>query len=265
MANVAASRLPGGSRRGHRARAAVEKLKLWENGRTLRVKYLDGLGDVQTKVDGDRQGVGAGRQPHAQVRHVGRRRDPHQLPRQGLLVVDRRHRRPDGARLAADDELRLAGAEHVAARVPARRAPRVRPRPGHDPRAPEPGRPGPDPVGQAEGVRVLRPAGLVEGRRRLQHLPGLRRGPDEPLGLRPDVDHAVRRARRADRSAPTRSAGTPSCRPPTSSSCSASTRRRAPGMQELDVDGARYEADLSDQRRGRHVPLHGRRRRRRTS
>ena len=32
------------------ARAAVEKLKLWENGRTLRVKYLDGVGDVQTKV-----------------------------------------------------------------------------------------------------------------------------------------------------------------------------------------------------------------------
>ncbi len=33
-----------------RARAAVERLKLWENGRTLRVKYLDGLGDVQEKV-----------------------------------------------------------------------------------------------------------------------------------------------------------------------------------------------------------------------
>ncbi|CAN5779927.1 MAG: M12 family metallopeptidase [Ilumatobacteraceae bacterium] len=32
------------------ARAAVERLKLWENGRTLRVKYLDGVGDVQTKV-----------------------------------------------------------------------------------------------------------------------------------------------------------------------------------------------------------------------
>lgn len=33
-----------------RARAAVERLKLWENGRTIRVKYLDGLGDVQQKV-----------------------------------------------------------------------------------------------------------------------------------------------------------------------------------------------------------------------
>ncbi|MGH9272796.1 MAG: M12 family metallopeptidase [Ilumatobacteraceae bacterium] len=32
------------------ARAAVERLKLWENGRTLRVKYLDGVGDIQTKV-----------------------------------------------------------------------------------------------------------------------------------------------------------------------------------------------------------------------
>ena len=34
---------------GH-ARAAVERLKLWENGRTIRVRYLDGLGDVQDKV-----------------------------------------------------------------------------------------------------------------------------------------------------------------------------------------------------------------------
>ena len=30
--------------------AAVERLKLWENGRTLRVKFLDGLPDVQSKV-----------------------------------------------------------------------------------------------------------------------------------------------------------------------------------------------------------------------
>lgn len=33
-----------------RARAAVERMKLWENGRTLRVKFLDGLPDVQAKV-----------------------------------------------------------------------------------------------------------------------------------------------------------------------------------------------------------------------
>lgn len=32
------------------ARAAVEKLKLWETGRRLRVKFLDGVPDVQTKV-----------------------------------------------------------------------------------------------------------------------------------------------------------------------------------------------------------------------
>ena len=47
---------------------------------------------------------------------------------------------------------------------------------GHDSRAPEPGRARPDPVGQAEGLRVLRAAGLVAGRRRLQPLRGLRRG-----------------------------------------------------------------------------------------
>jgi hypothetical protein len=32
------------------ARAAVERMKLWENGRTLRVKFLDGLPEVQAKV-----------------------------------------------------------------------------------------------------------------------------------------------------------------------------------------------------------------------
>jgi Astacin (Peptidase family M12A) len=31
-------------------RAAVEKMKLWDNGRTLRVKFLDGLAEVQNKV-----------------------------------------------------------------------------------------------------------------------------------------------------------------------------------------------------------------------
>lgn len=35
---------------GMRARAAVEKFKLWENGRTLRVKFLDGPPEVQDKV-----------------------------------------------------------------------------------------------------------------------------------------------------------------------------------------------------------------------
>ena len=34
----------------NRPRAAVEKMKLWENGRTLKVKFTDGLPDVQAKV-----------------------------------------------------------------------------------------------------------------------------------------------------------------------------------------------------------------------
>ncbi len=33
-----------------RARAAVERLKLWENGRTLKVRFLDGTPDVRAKV-----------------------------------------------------------------------------------------------------------------------------------------------------------------------------------------------------------------------
>lgn len=34
-----------------RARAAVERMKLWDNGRTLRVKFLDGLPEVQATVE----------------------------------------------------------------------------------------------------------------------------------------------------------------------------------------------------------------------
>jgi hypothetical protein len=36
---------------GQRQRAAVEKMKLWENGRTLKVKFLDGVADVKQKVE----------------------------------------------------------------------------------------------------------------------------------------------------------------------------------------------------------------------
>jgi hypothetical protein len=39
-----------GERAGTMPRAAVERMKLWENGRRLRVKFLDGVPDVQSKV-----------------------------------------------------------------------------------------------------------------------------------------------------------------------------------------------------------------------
>ncbi len=41
--------LPDGTSRG--VAAAVEKMKLWDNGRRLRVKFIDGLADVKTKVE----------------------------------------------------------------------------------------------------------------------------------------------------------------------------------------------------------------------
>jgi hypothetical protein len=43
-------RLPAGVPRRGVVRAAVERMKLWDNGRTLRVKFLDGHPDVQAKV-----------------------------------------------------------------------------------------------------------------------------------------------------------------------------------------------------------------------
>lgn len=42
--------IPGLRGGGMRPRAAVETMKLWENGRHLRVKFLDGVSDVQNKV-----------------------------------------------------------------------------------------------------------------------------------------------------------------------------------------------------------------------
>jgi hypothetical protein len=42
--------IPGMRGGGLQPRAAVEKLKLWENGRRIRVKYLDGVPEVQNKV-----------------------------------------------------------------------------------------------------------------------------------------------------------------------------------------------------------------------
>src|SRR5262245_9680192 len=36
--------------RSSRPRAAVERFKLWENGRRLRVRFLDGVAEVQEKV-----------------------------------------------------------------------------------------------------------------------------------------------------------------------------------------------------------------------
>jgi hypothetical protein len=41
---------PGGMQRSAEPRAAIERLKLWENGRRLRVKFLDGLAEVQQRV-----------------------------------------------------------------------------------------------------------------------------------------------------------------------------------------------------------------------
>jgi hypothetical protein len=47
-------RRPGlgmGAHRSGRTRAAFEIMKLWENGRTLRCKFIDGKPEVQAKVE----------------------------------------------------------------------------------------------------------------------------------------------------------------------------------------------------------------------
>ena len=96
-------------------RAAVERMKLWENGRTLRVKFLDGLPEVQAKVAAIAKEWGGPGQPDAAVRHQRRGADPHQLCAAGLLVVHRGHRRRPGVGQPRHHELWLAGAGHRAA------------------------------------------------------------------------------------------------------------------------------------------------------
>ena len=96
--------------------------------------------EVQRKVEAIAKEWEAVANLTLQLRHQRRRRDPDQLRRGGVLVVDGRHRRPDRAAHRGDDELRLARTGHGHPRVPTRRAPRVRPCPRHDPRAPEPRR-----------------------------------------------------------------------------------------------------------------------------
>ena len=80
-----------------RLRAAVEKFKLWDNGRRLRVKFLDGVPEVQDKVATIAKEWEAVANLTPRLRHRHGERAPGQLRREGLLVVDRRHRRPDRA------------------------------------------------------------------------------------------------------------------------------------------------------------------------
>jgi Astacin (Peptidase family M12A) len=50
LPGAAPSALPPMSSHSGMARAAVERMKLWENGRTLRAKFLDGVSEVKEKV-----------------------------------------------------------------------------------------------------------------------------------------------------------------------------------------------------------------------
>ena len=228
-----------------RLRAAVEKFKLWDNGRRLRVKFIDGVPEVQDKVAkiakewetvaNIRLDFVTGTASELRVSFAEKGFSWSTVGTDALTV----------GRTKATVNLGWLEPSTATARVPAGGAPRVRSRPRHDPRAPEPGRPGRDPVGQAEGVRLLRPAGLVEGRRRHEHLRGLLGGQHEPHRVRPDVDHGVRHPRLADEVGRTRSVGTPSSRRSTSSSCASSIPKGGAGTVELDVGGSRVAADLA--------------------
>ena len=155
---------------------AVERFKLWENGRHLRVRFLDGLADVQEKVAVIAKEWEVVANIHLDFVAGTAAELRISFAEKGFSWSTVGTGRVDRPTLTADDELRLARARHPDPGIRAGRAPRVRPRGRDDPRAPEPGGRGPDPVGQAEGLRVLRPAGLDRGGCRPQHLRRLRRG-----------------------------------------------------------------------------------------
>ena len=131
----------------------------------------------------------------------------------------------------------------VAAGVPAGRAPRVRPRARHDPRASESGGRRPDPVGQAKVYTYYAQQGWSQGGRRLQHLRRLFEESTNHTAFDPTsiMEYAIPDLLTVG----SYSIGwnTKFCRP-TSTSCAASTRRLA-GPVELTVGGARTTADLS--------------------
>ena len=69
---------------------------MWPNGSQLKVRFLDGDTGVQDRVAAiakEWEDV-----VNLTLQFVADRpgRDPHQLRREGLLLVDRRHRRPHG-------------------------------------------------------------------------------------------------------------------------------------------------------------------------
>ena len=141
-----------------RLRAAVEKFKLWDNGRRLRVKFIDGVPEVQDKVAkiakewetvaNIRLDFVTGTSSELRVSFAEKGFSWSTVGTDALTV--RAHQ--------GDRQPRVARAVDGDARVPAGGAPRVRSRPRHDPRAPEPGRPGRDPVGQAEGRTPTTPS-----------------------------------------------------------------------------------------------------------
>jgi hypothetical protein len=101
-------------------RAVVERLALWENGRTIRIKFLDGDSTVQMKV----RNAASGWEPYL-----------------NLTFEWVEPGEPADIRISfADQGSSWSYVGTDALTVPARGAPRVRPRPGHAPRAPEPHR-----------------------------------------------------------------------------------------------------------------------------
>ena len=176
-------RSPGfgmGAHRGGRTRAAFEIMKLWENGRTLRCKFIDGQPEVQAKVEAIAKEWEEFANLKLKFVTSGAAEIRISFPEKGFSWSTMGTDALTVGASEADHEVWLARAEHRAARIPARRAPRVRPCDRPDPRAPEPGRAGQDPLGQAEGLRVLRAAGLEQAGHRLQHLRGLFRRQHQP-------------------------------------------------------------------------------------
>ena len=73
----------------------MEKLKLWENGRTLKVKFLDGNAAVQAKVQAVAKEWGTA-SPTSKLEFVASGTAQIRISFAEGLLVDRGHRRADG-------------------------------------------------------------------------------------------------------------------------------------------------------------------------
>ena len=227
-----------------RPRAAVERLKLWENGRTLRVRFLDGQPVVQQKVEAIAKEWEAVANLTLQFVTSGAAELRVSFAEQGFswstvgtdaLTVPRTQPTMNYGWLepgtATREYQRVVRHEfgHALGMI-------------HEHQNPD--ALGKIPWDKPKVYAYYAQQGWSQRGRRRQHLRRLRRGHDELHDVRPDVDHAVRDPRLVDDRHVLGRLEHRRCRPRTSSFMRSQYPAAAPGTVELGSAARGSAADL---------------------